>query len=54
MQQDDRFVVRLPIKAESNQLGTSHRSAEYRLLAIERKLERNPELKAKYQFMKTY
>jgi hypothetical protein len=53
-QQDGRFVVKLPIKGEPNQLGTSRRSAEQRLLAIERRLERDPEMKAKYQFMKEY
>jgi hypothetical protein len=30
-QQDGRFVVRLPLKEEPNQLGTSRRSAEHRL-----------------------
>ena len=39
-QQDGRFVVRLPLKEEPNQLGTSRSSAEHRLLAIERRLER--------------
>jgi hypothetical protein len=54
-QQDGRFVVKLPIKGEPNQLGTSRRSAEQRLLAVERRLERDPELKAKYhQFLKEY
>ena len=54
-QQDGRFVVRLPLKEEPNQLGTSRRSAEHRLLAIERRLQREPELKNQYhQFMKEY
>jgi hypothetical protein len=33
--QDGRFVVRLPLKQEPNQLGTSRRVAENRLHAIE-------------------
>ena len=37
-QSDGRFVVRLPTKMESNQLGSSRLSAEQRLLAIERRL----------------
>jgi hypothetical protein len=54
-QEDGRYVVRLPVKEESNQLGTSRYSAENRLLAIERRLERNTELKAQYhQFMAEY
>jgi len=53
--QDGRFVVRLPLKEEPNQLGTSRRSAEHRLLAIERRLERDSNLKNQYhQFMKEY
>jgi hypothetical protein len=51
-QRDGRFVVRLPLKEQPNQLGTSRRSAEQRLLAIERRLEHNPTLKVQYhQFM---
>ena len=54
-QQDGRFVVRLPLKEEPNQLGTSRRSAEHRLFATERRLEREPELKSQYhEFMKEY
>jgi hypothetical protein len=54
-QPDGRFVVRLPIKGEPNQLGTSRLSAERRLHAIERWLERDPELKVQYHnFMKEY
>jgi hypothetical protein len=54
-QRDGRFVVRLPLKEQPNQLGTSRRSAEQRLLAIERRLERNPSLKVQYhQFMNKY
>jgi len=52
-QQDGRFVVRFPLKADPNQLGTSRRSAEHRLLAIERRLQRDPNLKDQYHhFMK--
>ena len=45
-QQDGRFVVRLPTKMKPKQLGSSHLSAERRLHAIERRLERDPELTA--------
>jgi len=41
-QQDDgRFVVRLPTKMDPKQLGSSRLSAEQRLHAIERRLERD-------------
>jgi hypothetical protein len=54
-QPDGRFVVRLPIKMELNQLGTFRLSAERRLHAIERRLERDPQLKVQYHnFMKEY
>jgi len=54
-QQDGRFVVRLPLKEAPNQIGTSRRSAEHRLLAIERRLERDSTLKNQYhQFLKEY
>jgi hypothetical protein len=54
-QSDGRFVVRLPLKGNPNQLGTSRQSAENRLLAIERRLEKNSELKEQYhQFMQEY
>jgi hypothetical protein len=52
-QQDERFFVRLPTKGESNQLGTTRLSAERRLHAIERRLERDPDHKVQYHnFMK--
>jgi len=55
IQQDGRFVVRLPTKMDSKQLGSSRLSAERRLHAIERRLERNPDLKVQYHnFMKQY
>jgi hypothetical protein len=54
-QPDGRFVVRLPTKTDSNQLGTSRLSAERRLHAIEHRLERDPQLKVQYHdFMKEY
>jgi len=54
-QQDGRFVFRLPTKVDHKQLGSSHLSAERRLHAIERGLERDPELKDQYHnFMKEY
>jgi len=50
-----RLVVRLPTKEEPNQLGASRLSAERRLHAIERRLERDPQLKVQYHsFMKEY
>ena len=50
-QPDGRFIVRLPTK----QLVSSRLSAERWLHAIERRLERQPELKVKYhEFMKEY
>jgi hypothetical protein len=54
-QPDGRFVVNLPTKIEPTQLGTSCLPAEQRLHAIERRLERNPDLKSQYHnFMKEY
>jgi hypothetical protein len=47
-QSDGRFIVRLPVKGNPNQLGTSRRSADSRLLAIEHRLAKNPELKHQY------
>jgi hypothetical protein len=54
-QSDGRFVVRLPTKMDATQLGTSRLSAERRLHAIERRLERDPVLKKQYHdFMQEY
>jgi len=54
-QQDGRYVVRLPTKMDPKELGSSRHSAERRLHAIERRLEREPELKVQYHsFMKEY
>ena len=54
-QQDRRFVVRLPLKMDSKQLGFSRLSTERSLHSIERRLERDPELKIQYHsFIKVY
>ena len=54
-QQHGRFVVRLPTKMDPKQLGSTRLSAERRLHAIERRLERDPELKVLYHnFMKEH
>jgi len=54
-QNDGRFVDRLPTKLVPKQLGNSRLSAERRQHAIERRLEREPELKVQYHnFMKKY
>ena len=54
-QQVGRFVVILLKKLDPKQLGTSRFSGEQRLHAIERRLERYPELKFQYQsFVKEY
>jgi hypothetical protein len=49
---DGIFVVRPPIKIEPNQLATSQLSSERRSHAIERRLERDPELKVQYHNFK--
>jgi len=52
---DGRFVVRLPTKMEPKQLGASCLSAERRLHATERRLEKDPDLKVQYHsLMKEY
>jgi hypothetical protein len=54
-QSDGRFVVKLPTKVEPARLGASHLSAERRLHSIERRLERDPDLKKQYHdFMREY
>jgi hypothetical protein len=54
-QPDGRFVVRLPTKMDPKQLGSSRLFAERRLHAIERRLERHPDLKVQYNnFMREY
>jgi hypothetical protein len=54
-QPDGRFMVRLPLKAQPTELGKSCRMAENRLLAIERRLDKDPALKKHYhKVMKDY
>jgi len=54
-QADGRFVVKLPTKMETTKLGTSRPFAERRLHAVERRLERDPDLKVQcHNFMKEY
>ncbi|XP_062557924.1 uncharacterized protein LOC134222785 [Armigeres subalbatus] len=49
------FVVRLPFLLSTNNLGDSYQMAQRRLNHIERKLERNPQLKTEYhEFMREY
>jgi len=50
-----RFVVRIPFKMDPKQLGSSRLFAERRLHAIERRLERQPDLKIQcHEFMMEY
>jgi len=52
---DGRFVVQLPLKENIEKLGESFDIAEKRLKALERKLERQPELKEHYhEFIMKY
>ncbi|KMQ88124.1 hypothetical protein RF55_12443 [Lasius niger] len=52
---DGRFVVQLPLKKNREKLGESFDIAEKRLKALERKLERQPELKEHYhEFIMEY
>ena len=54
-QHDGRFVVRLPLKMDPTQLGSSRLMAEQRLHATERRLDRSPDLKLQYHnFMREY
>ena len=54
-QPDGKFMVKLPTKMDPTQLGASRLSAERRLHTIERRLERDPDLKVQYHnFMKEY
>ena len=54
-QQDGRYVVRLPLKIDSKELGTSRHTAESRLMSLERRLGRDSDLKHQYHnFMKDY
>jgi len=52
---EGRFVVRLPFKEDPNLLGQSRQVAYQRFLAVERRLDLNPELKSSYiKFMNEY
>ncbi|XP_072159636.1 uncharacterized protein [Bemisia tabaci] len=52
---EGRYVVSLPFKANAPELGDSFSLARSRLLKLEHKLNRNPQLKADYHnFMKEY
>ncbi|XP_029169999.1 uncharacterized protein LOC114939750 [Nylanderia fulva] len=52
---DGRFIVQLPLKDTAEELGESYIIAEKRFKALERKLERQSELKAQYhEFMAEY
>ncbi|XP_011690002.1 PREDICTED: uncharacterized protein LOC105451334 [Wasmannia auropunctata] len=52
---EGRFIVQLPLKGKIEELGDSFNIAEKRLKTLERKLERQPELKDQYHaFLKEY
>lgn len=52
---DGRFIIHLPFKDGIQQLGKSYGIAECRLKLLERKLERQPNLKLQYhEFMREY
>ncbi|XP_033221168.1 uncharacterized protein LOC117175570 [Belonocnema kinseyi] len=52
---DGRFIVTIPFKDEVNDLGESYTRAHKCLLALERKLSKQPELKKAYsEFMEDY
>lgn len=54
-QDDGRFVVQLPLKDNSAQLGESYSTARRRLLSLEKKLNGHPDLKQQYtSFMQEY
>jgi len=53
--QDGRFVLRLPLKAEVTNLGDSLRMATSRFLSVERRLQQDESLREAYvSFMKEY
>ncbi|XP_058983187.1 uncharacterized protein LOC131804373 [Musca domestica] len=55
VQSDGRLMVRLPFKGDPNLLGDSRDIALRRFFSIERKLNKNPELKEDYsKFLKEY
>ena len=45
---DGRYIVALPFNSKKPQLGESRTQAERRLLSLERKLQRDPDLKQQY------
>ncbi|XP_048506918.1 uncharacterized protein LOC125500006 [Athalia rosae] len=52
---DGRFIVQLPLRRDFSQLGDSKQTAIKRFHAVERKLSRQPHLKAQYiKFMDEY
>lgn len=54
-QTDGRFIVDLPLKHSPSVLGNSLENATKRFLSLERKLNRNPQLKAEYsKFLREY
>jgi hypothetical protein len=54
-QPDGRFVVSLPVKSTVHQLGEMYQIARRRFEHLERKLSRNPDLKAEYgKFINEY
>ncbi|XP_011858580.1 PREDICTED: uncharacterized protein LOC105556118, partial [Vollenhovia emeryi] len=53
--QDGRFVVTIPFKGDPGELGESKTIACKRLISLERRLERNPDLKGSYtKFLSEY
>ena len=52
---DGKFIVKMPLKQNPKALGESRNQAEWRLLALERRFQRNPELAQRYkEFMQEY
>ncbi|XP_055910668.1 uncharacterized protein LOC129945032 [Eupeodes corollae] len=52
---DGRFIVTIPLREAWREIGTNELTARRRFFALERKLERDPELKEKYvDFMREY
>lgn len=53
--EDGKFIVSIPFKSSINKLGDSRKEAERRLISLERKLNKQPELKEHYDsFMREY
>jgi hypothetical protein len=52
---DGRFVVRLPVRPDAKSLGNSRKQAERRLVQLERRFKKQPNLKHEYsRFMDEY